>query len=140
MRTMPACLSPASKSFSQYVDNLDGHAVLLNLCCVWNHQLGLVLKTRYNEMEVDQQPTSRRCSHQTVIPAELVSRVIFIVYLIVTSACIARRPCTEQDVGCSEKERFTIELEFVQCLANPEYLQCRWFCWILHSHSFVSAA
>lgn len=27
-------------------------------------------------------------------------------------------------MGCSDKERFALELEFVQCLANPQYLNC----------------
>ncbi|CAG9460932.1 unnamed protein product [Pedinophyceae sp. YPF-701] len=27
------------------------------------------------------------------------------------------------ETGCSEQERFTAELEFVQCLGNPQYLQ-----------------
>jgi len=30
------------------------------------------------------------------------------------------------DVGCDEKTRFAVELEFVQCLANPHYLNCEY--------------
>lgn len=33
-----------------------------------------------------------------------------------------RSPREVQDVGCSDKERFQLELEFVQCLANPHYV------------------
>jgi hypothetical protein len=40
-------------------------------------------------------------------------------------ACWRRRKCTEEDMGCSDQERGIIELEFVQCLANPHYLNCR---------------
>lgn len=36
----------------------------------------------------------------------------------------SRRRCTEQEVGCSSQDRAIIELEFVQCLANPHYLNC----------------
>ncbi len=28
------------------------------------------------------------------------------------------------EAGCSDRERFALELEFVQCLANPHYLNC----------------
>lgn len=31
---------------------------------------------------------------------------------------------TDKDVGTSGYERFALELEFVQCLANPLYLNC----------------
>jgi hypothetical protein len=34
------------------------------------------------------------------------------------------RVYTEDDVGCSDQERFVMELEFIQCLANPFYLNC----------------
>ncbi|GLC37770.1 hypothetical protein PLESTB_001475000 [Pleodorina starrii] len=33
-----------------------------------------------------------------------------------------RRPWTDQEVGISGHERFALELEFVQCLANPLYI------------------
>lgn len=33
-----------------------------------------------------------------------------------------RRAYTEEEVGVSNHERFALELEFVQCLANPLYL------------------
>ena len=29
-----------------------------------------------------------------------------------------------RETGCSEEERFRLEMEFVQCLANPDYLHC----------------
>eukprot|EP00242_Pyramimonas_sp_CCMP2087_P004117 CAMPEP_0198218166 /NCGR_PEP_ID=MMETSP1445-20131203/67727_1 /TAXON_ID=36898 /ORGANISM="Pyramimonas sp., Strain CCMP2087" /LENGTH=130 /DNA_ID=CAMNT_0043895081 /DNA_START=170 /DNA_END=559 /DNA_ORIENTATION=- len=32
------------------------------------------------------------------------------------------RRATDADTGCSERERFLIELEFIQCLANPKYI------------------
>ena len=32
------------------------------------------------------------------------------------------KPCLE--AGCGDRERLTAELEFVQLLANPQYLQC----------------
>ena len=35
-----------------------------------------------------------------------------------------RRAAAEEDTGCSDAERFGLELEFVQCLANPQYLNC----------------
>ena len=28
------------------------------------------------------------------------------------------------EAGCGDRERITAELEFVQLLANPQYLQC----------------
>ena len=28
------------------------------------------------------------------------------------------------DTGCSDRERFQLELEFVQSLANPHYINC----------------
>ena len=28
------------------------------------------------------------------------------------------------DAGCAEDERYLLELEFVQCLSNPQYLNC----------------
>lgn len=34
------------------------------------------------------------------------------------------RVYTEDEVGCSDQERFVMELEFIQCLANPFYLNC----------------
>ena len=34
------------------------------------------------------------------------------------------RLLTEKELGCTNKERFVIELEFIQCLANPQYLNC----------------
>lgn len=30
----------------------------------------------------------------------------------------------EAETGCSGTKRFEIELEFVQCLANPHYINC----------------
>jgi hypothetical protein len=42
---------------------------------------------------------------------------------------------TEDEVGCSDQERFVMELEFIQCLANPFYLNrelCKslvLYCW-----------
>jgi hypothetical protein len=35
-----------------------------------------------------------------------------------------RRRATEADAGCSDAVRFQLELEFVQCLANPRYVNC----------------
>lgn len=35
-----------------------------------------------------------------------------------------RRRATEAETGCSDAARFELELEFVQCLANPKYLNC----------------
>lgn len=32
--------------------------------------------------------------------------------------------CGEDETGASDARRFTLELEFVQCLANPAYLNC----------------
>ncbi len=29
-------------------------------------------------------------------------------------------------MGCSDKRRFELELEFLHCLANPGYLNCEW--------------
>lgn len=40
----------------------------------------------------------------------------------VAAAC--RRRVGEEEVGCSDKRRFELELEFVHCLANPGYLNC----------------
>ena len=37
---------------------------------------------------------------------------------------IDRRPASEAEIGCSHEQRFGLELEFVQCLANPHYLNC----------------
>ena len=34
------------------------------------------------------------------------------------------RQYTEEEVGCCSKERFVLELEFVQCLASPQYIYC----------------
>mmetsp|Transcript_1178 Transcript_1178/g.7658 ORF Transcript_1178/g.7658 Transcript_1178/m.7658 type:complete len:135 (-) Transcript_1178:5678-6082(-) len=34
----------------------------------------------------------------------------------------SQSPRDVQDVGCSDEERFQLELEFVQCLANPHYV------------------
>lgn len=42
----------------------------------------------------------------------------------------SRAPCNmiehqvEETAGCSETRRFELELEFVQCLASPDYLNC----------------
>mmetsp|Transcript_6500 Transcript_6500/g.8809 ORF Transcript_6500/g.8809 Transcript_6500/m.8809 type:complete len:93 (+) Transcript_6500:275-553(+) len=48
------------------------------------------------------------------------------------------RKATEVDVGCDDKTRFQLELEFVQSLSNPRYLnylaQTRHF----HNPAFVS--
>lgn len=30
--------------------------------------------------------------------------------------------CSAQDIACSDERRFLLELEFVQCLSNPQYL------------------
>jgi hypothetical protein len=37
---------------------------------------------------------------------------------------VAPAPSAEQLCGCSDRARFTMELEMVQCLANPHYLHC----------------
>ena len=34
--------------------------------------------------------------------------------------------CSPQEVGCSDERRFLLELEFVQCLSSPQYLNCMW--------------
>lgn len=34
------------------------------------------------------------------------------------------RKATEAEVGCSDQQRFIIELEFIQALSNPHYLTC----------------
>jgi hypothetical protein len=36
------------------------------------------------------------------------------------------RRAGEAEVGASDRERFELELEFLQCLANPQYLHCEW--------------
>ena len=33
-------------------------------------------------------------------------------------------PKLRLEAGCGDRERLTAELEFVQLLANPQYLQC----------------
>lgn len=41
------------------------------------------------------------------------------------SACfLVRRASGDADLSCSDSVRFTLELEFVQCLANPRYVNC----------------
>jgi len=34
------------------------------------------------------------------------------------------RRLSEAAAGCSDDTRFQLELEFVQCLANPRYINC----------------
>lgn len=34
------------------------------------------------------------------------------------------RVATEADLGVTDAQRFTLELEFVSCLANPRYVNC----------------
>lgn len=36
------------------------------------------------------------------------------------------RKFSEADFGCTDKERFQLELEFVQCLSSPQYIHCKW--------------
>ena len=43
----------------------------------------------------------------------------------------ARRRAGEVETGCSERQRFELELEFLHCLANPGYLNCEAPCWLL---------
>eukprot|EP00877_Chromochloris_zofingiensis_P011547 jgi/Chrzof1/6646/Cz19g04060.t1 len=45
------------------------------------------------------------------------------------------RPFTEADIGCDDKTRFTLELEFMQCLANPKYLN-----WLAQNQYFEDPA
>eukprot|EP01025_Chloroclados_australasicus_P063525 TRINITY_DN8411_c0_g1_i2.p2 TRINITY_DN8411_c0_g1~~TRINITY_DN8411_c0_g1_i2.p2 ORF type:complete len:187 (-),score=22.20 TRINITY_DN8411_c0_g1_i2:743-1303(-) len=45
------------------------------------------------------------------------------------------RQATTEDIGCSEHDRFELELEFVQCLGNPEYLN-----WLAQTQYFEDAA
>ena len=45
------------------------------------------------------------------------------------------RAATQADVGCSERERFLLELEFVQCLASPAYLH-----WLAQTRRFDDPA
>ena len=35
-----------------------------------------------------------------------------------------KRQATPAELGCTEDERFLLELEFVQCLSSPQYLNC----------------
>ena len=46
-----------------------------------------------------------------------------------------RRPCTDSEIGCSPQQRAIIELEFVQCLANPAYLN-----WLAQNRYFDDPA
>jgi len=39
-----------------------------------------------------------------------------------TDGASEQRTFTQEEVGCSDVERFVLELEFIQCLANPWYL------------------
>ena len=48
------------------------------------------------------------------------------------------RRAGEAEVGAADAERFQLELEFVQCLANPNYLNCE--CCLAGGLSAVSAA
>mmetsp|Transcript_26670 Transcript_26670/g.69170 ORF Transcript_26670/g.69170 Transcript_26670/m.69170 type:complete len:161 (-) Transcript_26670:39-521(-) len=48
---------------------------------------------------------------------------------------VDRRMATEADTGCSDKERFVLELEFVQGLANPHYLN-----WLAQNKYFADPA
>lgn len=34
--------------------------------------------------------------------------------------------CSQEDIGCSDEKRFLLELEFIQCLSNPHYLNCKY--------------
>lgn len=47
----------------------------------------------------------------------------------------APRPATADDVGCSDRDRFELELEFVQLLANSEYLN-----WLAQNRYFEDQA
>lgn len=44
-------------------------------------------------------------------------------------------PVTAIDPGCSDTQRFELELEFVQCLASPEYLN-----WLAQSNQLKDPA
>jgi hypothetical protein len=49
-------------------------------------------------------------------------------------------PCRrlgEGELGCSDIARFQCDLEFVQCLANPNYVNCKWV--LVHLYTCVSA-
>lgn len=37
---------------------------------------------------------------------------------------IFRKKMSDDEAGIMNDERFQLELEFVQCLASPQYLQC----------------
>lgn len=46
-------------------------------------------------------------------------------------------------MGCSDKRRFELELEFLHCLANPGYLNCEPLaacCWVLQGERAAAAA
>ena len=46
------------------------------------------------------------------------------IYIHIYILCGDRR-VGEADVGCSDQERFKTELEFVQCLASAQYVNCK---------------
>ncbi|KAL0048919.1 hypothetical protein WJX82_002333 [Trebouxia sp. C0006] len=43
--------------------------------------------------------------------------------------------CSPQEVGCSDERRFLLELEFVQCLSSPQYLN-----WLSQNRFFDDAS
>lgn len=46
--------------------------------------------------------------------------------------------CTPNTVGCSDERRFLLELEFVQCLSSPQYLNWLSQSRVFEDHAFVN--
>ncbi|KAL3143943.1 hypothetical protein ABBQ32_003758 [Trebouxia sp. C0010 RCD-2024] len=43
--------------------------------------------------------------------------------------------CAQEAIGCSDEKRFMLELEFIQCLSNPQYLN-----WLSQNRFFEDPA
>eukprot|EP00959_Pyramimonas_sp_CCMP1952_P011947 252371-Pyramimonas_sp.AAC.1 len=65
-----------------------------------------------------------RCVHCDGSVTMVADRVISLCFSCLnrTANKIYLKRATEAETGCSERERFLIELEFIQSLANPRYI------------------
>ena len=43
--------------------------------------------------------------------------------------------CSQEVIGCSDEKRFMLELEFIQCLSNPQYLNCKCYFVVHYMHA-----
>lgn len=61
------------------------------------------------------------------VPSALISNSFLIIFglgIEFDSICRSKNPYKDPDDG---RQRFLLELEFVQCLANPTYIHCEFF-------------